>query len=142
MKVELLSNEVTELHRQNAHLTSKLDKCKQATVDLECYSRRENLVFEGVNEVHGDKEDTMRTIQTIFTTIQVDQPENIKIQRAHRMGPSKPGTNRPIIVRFQWYQDRQRVWSNKKHLKGSAWFVKEDFPLEIEKEHRKLYPTL
>ena len=40
------------------------------------------------------------------------------IDRSHRIGKSSPQKQRPIIVKFFRYNDRRKVFSNKKKLKG------------------------
>ena len=112
-----LKLEVIELKRRNAHLESSIAKCQQTCVDLESHSRRDNLIIEGVTEPQG-KENISATVMKIFSDMKIDHPENIKLQRVHRLGPKKDHQNRPIIMKFMWYKDRETVWSQKKNLKG------------------------
>ncbi len=51
----------------------------------------------------------------------------------------KPHT---IIVKFQRYKDRIRVWRAKKTLQGSNIFINQDFPQEINDRRHILRPIL
>jgi ribA/ribD-fused uncharacterized protein len=73
--------------------------------------------------------------------------KDIKIVRCHRLGSvcqvkvpnAKP---RPIIIKFHWFGDRERVWHSKKELKGSNMFLNEDFPREIIERRKTLWPVM
>ena len=53
-------------------------------------------------------------------------------------------TKRPrkVIVKFQFYPDRETVWSKRKLLKSSNIWMSEDFPKEIENRRQVLMPIL
>ena len=67
---------------------------------------------------------------------------DIKFQRCHRLGKRTPDKGpHDIIVRFLWYEDREKIWQCKTKLKNSGIVVKEDFPMIIEQRRSKLYPV-
>ena len=47
-----------------------------------------------------------------------------------------------MIVKFQFYPDRETVWSKRKLLKSSNIWMSEDFPKEIENRRQVLMPIL
>ena len=51
-------------------------------------------------------------------------------------------TPRAIIMKFSFYQDKEYVWSFVRNLKDSGIGIANDFPREIDKIHKKLYPVL
>lgn len=132
------------LSKRNAALESQLH-------ELESYTRRENLLLDGVPE-HA-KEDTLQTVKDIFTQ-KLKLTGDFEIQRCHRLGqiptkgnqqtdrPRTEGRPRPIIVRFLRAPDRMTVWSNRRLLKGSGIFLREDFAAVIEYRRRSMYPIL
>ena len=67
---------------------------------------------------------------------------DIGIVVAHRIGKysAKPVRPRSIIVKFEDFADRSRVWANRSKLKGSETYVCEDFPTLIEKRRKILWP--
>ena len=61
---------------------------------------------------------------------------NIKIQKCHRL----PGSNARIICKFAFDDDRELIWRKRFSLKGTAIYITEHFPPEIEGRRQKLYP--
>ena len=49
---------------------------------------------------------------------------------------------RPIIAKFNFYQDRENIRLIAKKLRGSNIAISEQFPDEIVKIRRELYPEL
>ena len=68
--------------------------------------------------------------------------ENIKTDRAHRLGKnirsSKP---RAIVCKFN-YPYKEQILANARKLKGTGIAVTEQFPDEIIKVRKRLYPVL
>ncbi len=57
----------------------------------------------------------------------------------HRLGP-KQRQNRPVIVQFNWKEDRDKVWANKSKLAGTKIYISEHFCQETEENRKILYP--
>ena len=62
--------------------------------------------------------------------------QSIRFQRCHYLNDKKQ-----IIVRFQQYADRDRIWLNRYKLKQTTYYVAEDFPNAIISQRRQLYPV-
>ena len=94
----------------------------------EQHSRSECLLLQGVPEkkgtAHENSKITFATEITSKTGVKMSEKD---IKRAHRFGPvRKDGKPRPIIARF-WSSDlRNKVYRNKKNLKGKNVFVTEN----------------
>ncbi|CAB4044343.1 Hypothetical predicted protein, partial [Paramuricea clavata] len=73
-----------------------------------------------------------------------DASKKIKIDRSHRLGRQKQAAEkpRPIIAKFNFCQDRENIRLNAKKLRGSNIAIGEQFPDEIVKIRRELYPEL
>jgi hypothetical protein len=65
----------------------------------------------------------------------------MKIERCHRLHGNRTSP-KPIIVRFNWYADRQEVWDNRRFLRGTSIYIREDFPPEVQKSRMTLSHTL
>ena len=61
--------------------------------------------------------------------------------RCHRLYDRR-ATRKPIIVRFQKFSDRERVWSKKSIITDKFVRLGDDFPKQISYNHRKLFPVL
>jgi hypothetical protein len=128
-----LETRFTTLEHENKLLHSKLSY-------LEDYDRRSNLKFEGL--VESKYESSAELYDALYTLFQnnmkIDNSREIKFERAHRLGKKGP-KSRPVIVRFNCYQDRENVWSCRFELQGSGIFVREDFSKSMEKARKILF---
>ena len=109
-------------------------------MQAEAYSRRDNLLFEGVQETNG--EDCEQKILDIIVKDMkiVDARERIRFTRVHRLGGKNVNKSRPIIAKFHFFKDREEVWSARRRLKGTKTWISEDFPVEIRNRRQVLYP--
>ena len=150
-QVSSLSAKQTALQREleqerllTAKLSAKLETVSERLVRLESQSRRDNLLFEGIDEVVSQEDTTSTLRQVLKTKLGMQNADSIQIVRCHRLGKKLPGTSRPrtIIVKFHWYGDRMAVWGLRKNLKGTNIFMNEDFPREIQERRRILTPIM
>jgi hypothetical protein len=111
----------------------KLDYYRERVIQLETYSRRDNLLFDGVKS-HANPERSSDCVEAIYKIMEdemgIDNARQLKITRAHRTGPSFNGKPRSMIVRFHFYPDRQLVWSKRFCLKNTNIWLNEDFLLK------------
>ena len=107
---------------------------------LETYSRRDNLLFHGIEEksIKTDR-DCAAVVRRVLNTIVPDAVNHIYIIRCHRKGRYVPGQTRPIIYKF-CPEDREHIWDNKTALNGSNFFIAKDFPFDVEQSQKILYP--
>ena len=97
-KCKDFENKVKMLETQNQTLENKTD-------DLEARSMRENLLFHGIPELPNENCE-LQIKQFLVDKLSID--DDIKLDRAHRLGKPK-GNNRPIVVKFHSYKDRELV---------------------------------
>ena len=131
----------------NTKLNAKMSKIEERLIYIESQSRRDNLLLDGEPESGSidNPENCTDIIRDFFKTkLKLDNVDKIQIVRCHRLGPKKVGNKKPrtLIVKFQWFGDRQRVWSARKMLKDSKYFLNEDFPKEIQYRRRTLRPIM
>ena len=72
--------------------------------------------------------------------MEVPNTGTILLARCHRLGGYRFGRTRPIIVKFEHFEDRMSVWKLKKAQKNVNHdvniFIEEDFPKEIRQRSR------
>ena len=128
---------INKLEEDNATLCNKI-------VDLQARSMRDNLLFFNIPE--RDQGNTTEIIHELLKSkMEIDDAQNrIKIDRSHRIGKKREGNRkpRPIVVKFNYHQDREHVRLNAKKFKGTNIGVSEQFPEEIESVRKTLYPEL
>jgi hypothetical protein len=117
--------------------------------------KKVNLIFTGIEEKH-DKEQgsSMGSIRMVLKEKMEMDLDTVNIVNCHRLGQFQPtgaaakggqGGNRgprPILVCFNTIADRTKVWQQKRKLKGSDYFIAEDYAKEVEKRRSTLLPIL
>ena len=86
-------------------LETKNKTLEDKTNDLEFRSMRENLLFHGIEE---SQNENYELLVKRFIAEDLEIGEDIKIDRAHRLGKPK-GRTRPIVVKFHKYRQRELV---------------------------------
>ena len=145
------------LTKTKAELKEERDK----VIELEDYTRRENLKFhnipepevEGVN--HSPKqvilsnlqmEVQMDTAQVRFHAVyRIGKPQ-IRFHAVHRIGKRKENKQRPTIARFVCREDRDQIFTRKKGIKESTklkdTYITTDYAKAIQDERRKLIKAM
>ena len=141
--IQDLQAQLTKQQQINNQLEAKAGKLQDKVTSLEAHSRRDNLLIDGITE--GEPDDVTSKVKHIFKTkLNLENVEDMKIVRCHRLGVRRRNAKQPrtVIIKFHWFGDRTAVWQARKNLKGSNIFIKEDFPKEIEDKRRILRPVL
>ena len=150
MKANSLDKSVTSLKSDTAELKKALSEVqklnielKEEVLDLKSRSMRDNLVYTNVPERH--EEDT-EAVLTEFLESKLNI-SNICFERVHRIKLKNPNGRggpkvRPIVAKFTFFKDRERVRKSGKMLKGTNYGIQEQFPYEIEERRKPLYPLL
>ena len=138
-QVKDLDGKFNEIKIENSKLNLELNTVKEKCIRMECQSRRDNLLLDGVPESAGENPMTV-LCDILENTLEIHNVSQIKVVRCHRLGPRTAGRNRAIIFKMHWYGDRERIWAARSKLKGSPYTLKEDFPLEIQDRRQVLYP--
>ena len=116
------------LEESNALLNNRV-------IDLQATSMRNNLLFYNIKEsVEENMKDLIHKLLEEKLGIE-NSKSTIKIDRGHRMG--KP---RAIVVKFNYYPDKEAILQNARKLRGTDIAISEQFPEEIVKIRKKLYP--
>ena len=120
----------------------KFSDIKSKTVDLEDRSRRCNLVFFNFEEEEpGTMENCEQKVDDLLTSLNILEGEDAWIDRAHRIGRRRPenaNKPRPIIVKFAYYKQKDKIIKSGRKFKECAINVSEDFSKETLLEHSKL----
>lgn len=147
-QVSDLQAELEESKLKQVRMEFDLHKMKNEISLQEDYTRRENLIFEGIPQT-SDKEDLDSILKSKFKSMGIDDDDadSIRFDRIHRLNTKK--NPKPVIARFSWHQDRQRIWDLRKtELKkyndstGSNLSMREDFSSNTMEKRSKLYPIM
>ena len=87
---------------------------------LDSVSKKKNLLFEGIPESTGKREDVIKIIWNIFDQLNVDK--GVNFDACYRFGPESKSKPRPILVAFESQADRDMIYSRRMGLKHSEEF--------------------
>lgn len=121
LEIEQLKHSILKINKVN-HDQS------YAIARNELYSRKRNLIFSSFDVLIDDCNVVVkRVLKTLCK-------ENLKYESAHYLGDKKQ-----FIVRFFSLHDRELVWSERRKMAGSRFFMNEDLPAMIKQEHDELF---
>ncbi|CAC5378147.1 unnamed protein product [Mytilus coruscus] len=128
-----LSASLDDMKRENDRLQNEL-------LEVQMKAMSNNLIFYNIPEVND--ENCRNTIGKFCEEkLKIENPSNIVVTDAYRLG--KKGTNnRPILVKFSSFENRDNVKKSAKKLKGSNFGISEQLPLEIQKRRKEKLPIM
>ena len=73
-----------------------------------------------------------------------DIVNNMQFERVHRMGVNSGNNDKPrnIVAKFTLFKDREIVRRARHELKGTKFYINEQFPKEIAAKRKSLQPKL
>lgn len=119
-----LQKENESLKRSNEELLERLARVERKADDLEGRSRRNNLLFYGLDREENETDISCEERLRELLTDQLELAEDIEFDRVHRVGPKQ---NAPIIARCTHYKHKVKILRARQKLKGTRIFINEDF---------------
>ena len=127
-------------------LRKERDRLSDEVVYLQSQSMRNNLLFSNIPEARGefneDAEVKVRKFIVEKMKLTQDIVDKIVLERVHRIGPKQDGRCRRIVAKFLDYKDKEIVRKQWKHLKGTPYYVNEQFPKEVADKRKRLFPKM
>ena len=143
-KIKNVNKNLSELSEEiNAHRHNNQEKVdigllRDKLRDMEDRSRRNNLRIDGIEDEKEETwEDTERKVLSILTNNL--NLQNIRIERAHRMGPHNNDKKRTVIIKLLDYKDKVGILKNAKNLKNTGLYINEDFSNETMAIRKQLW---
>ena len=145
-EVDNLRDEVRHLQEQNFSLAQENEFLRGAQSDLfmkvddlECRSKRNNLIFHGIERNDGETpKDCEEKLQKIVT--EKLGLQEVAFDRAHRTSDKKDA---PIVARFVYYKQRTDILRAKKKLPATDNIsINEDFSERVRSIRKLLIPFL
>lgn len=105
---------------------------------------RDNLLFFGITEEKDEKDSDCvnKVLDLIENKLQINNAkEEIKIHRAHRIGRYDQRKTRPIVAKFVYYPDREKIRLNAKKL-SKPYGISQQYPPEIMEKRKILIPIM
>jgi hypothetical protein len=138
--IGVVSRKITDLERENASLKTELVRIREQErktlsklVDLEGRSRRNNLIFKGLNW-SGNNTD-FRYLVRQFCIDELGCDNRVWINRAHPLGRDK----KLVIAHIPQDEDIDYILSQASSVKSKGYAVFRDFPVEIRRKRAFLF---
>ena len=130
------------VQQTNESLRKENEVLKARVVQIEGQSRRNNLLFDGVNEQGSETwEKTESIIRNILRDkMNIVNADEIKFERVHRKPFKADNKPRTIIAKFCYYKQREEVWRARTKLSKSKLWISEDYTPEVAQARRILFP--
>ena len=128
------------------NLENQVKELGEKVTYLEDYTRRDNLKFFNIEEVKGEswadcEEKVEGIIKDTMKLTDISEDADWGFVRAHRVGPFKSGTVRPIVVKFKSWKVKNKVLMNSDKLQEATVKLSEDFSKKTDDLRKHLYDT-
>ena len=139
-------NDLSSVSVAVANIEKKVDenlaKVYARLDSLEGQSRRSNIILHGVQESPQENwEQTEANFQKVIRE-KLEIPDDIRVERCHRLGRKRQNGPRPIIAKLSFFKDKPRIFKQAHKLKGSRVSISEDFTKSVRDVRKKLLPHL
>ena len=127
------------LKKAKTELDEKIDELNKKLLMMEKQDRKYNLLFYGFPEVKN--ENMFEKLKTIFVDdMEMDMHTVHRMQfiHGHRLPSEITKAQKPIILRFASFADRELVLSNAYKLAGTKRRIVSDLPVVMKKERNRL----
>lgn len=133
------SEEKAELSTQHSQLVDSMRNALLNQNEIENRSRRNNLLFFGLPDEGKETwdEPEKKVIDLCAEKLRVTVSPSA-IERAHQIGKVGGEKPRPVIVKFAFFKDKQRVISAASKLKGTNFSIGEDYSKIARQQRQKL----
>ena len=107
-------------------------------------SMRDNLIFSNIPEKENETPDVTEHILHEFLELNLKMEKqdvtNITFDRVHRIHVQRKP--RAIVAKFCDFKQRQNVRGKSRALKGTNYYINEQFPPEINSERKELVKVM
>lgn len=136
--MKLLQKADTEKQVNIEVLQSTVVELQQSMNYQEDYNRRNNIRITGHQEQPGETwEQTLTSVTKLLE--EKLQMSDVKLERAHRVGPATASYPRAIVARFERFGQREATLRNARKLKGTGVYLNEDMcPASLEIKKKKI----
>ena len=114
-KMKLLEEEASAAKKDLKEVKERLCEVEASHGDLEQYSRKFNLVIQGIQE--REEEDNVENIIKLGSLLEVDLTRG-DLDIVHRMKTKSSSKPRPIIARFNNYNAKSKLYKARLNLRN------------------------
>lgn len=133
-----------EAKKKIADSEQECQELKGTVTYLQSHTMRNNLIFGNIEEEDNEKPERTEAITRKFMVeklgIAKDIVDNMKLERVHRLKRKYPTTEKTkrIVCKFNLFKDRVMERKSSYKLKGTNFYVTEQFPPSVAAKRRVL----
>ncbi len=132
--------EQDQLWSENERLSSENERLKDRVYRNEAQSRRNNLLFFGIEDEKGESWETSeeKVRNFMVNTLKLDGGDHFNLERVHRLNTKR--SPRPIIAQFSFYKDKEVVKRKARDTlkEDKTYRMSDDFTKEVREKRAKL----
>ena len=131
--ISKVSGDLKSVMFQNQDLQKTNVELQEQLVDLKGRSMRDNLLFYNFSESKSNHKNEL-CMDILYDSCEVelhmkDVRLEVKIDWAHRLGAPKRGKRRPIVAKFNYFQDKELIKRRaSEKLQNSKFSIGDQFP--------------
>ena len=117
---------------------------KGKLLDLQSREVRDNLLFYNFQAERGESDQHFmeKPYRLMENELALQNARDIQFHRMHRVGRFIRSKTRPIVAKFAFYPDRERVRAAAKNIEGMTYSIGQQLPKEIQDRRRRLVPIM
>ena len=132
---------IKQLINENQKLKDIINEQDGRIEMLEREIRKNNIVIQGVVDKDEEgPEEVKEKVQGLLAQMGVEIDAEKEIMEIVRLGKFKIGKKRPILVKLQKWSKKLEIVRQTKNLKGSDFWIDDDYPKKIQEEKKTLIP--
>lgn len=111
---------------------------------IENQTKRNNILIDGIKDDRSESwHDTEIKAKKFLADHFKLEPKLIEEERVHRNGTFQPeGSLRTMVVKLLRFKDKEEILKRAKCLKGTKFFINEDFTERVRTKRKDLLPRL
>ncbi|XP_045898520.1 uncharacterized protein LOC123966398 [Micropterus dolomieu] len=139
---KVLKGSVKSLTEGMTRLSADNKNIREAIIDLQARSMRDNLVISGIPEQADEAPQTVKSFIQNQLKLPAETVKNISFHRVHRLGGRRQENQRPrpIVAKFEHFKQKELVKGRGRELRGTNFSINDHFPREILDRRRVLFP--
>lgn len=104
---------------------------------IEKHIRRKNIILYGLEEKENQYEEFEKEVLQFINDKMSVNCMPTEVDSLRRLGKKGTGT-RPILLTLTTFNKKIKIMKNRKNLKGTSYYIKDDYPRKILEQRKKL----
>ena len=145
-EIKNLKKQCNDFEAAAKSLQKQCDELDMDLIDVQGRSMKQNLLFYGIAE-GGEKEDCGEAAKEVLRSVlKIPNAGDNLFDNVHRVGQFSAGKVRPIVVKFHYYTDREKIrqaaFAAADEMKAANLGIGAQIPKKVRDARKPLYPIM